>query len=242
MGTVNKWIWISLYAVAMGYLEASVVIYLRAIYYPEGFDFPLKVMDHRLAVTEIYREAATIIMILAVGILMSRQRLQRFAWFLVVFGIWDIAYYAFLKLLIGWPGSVLTFDILFLIPSVWTGPVLAPLINSLTMIILAAVILINKKGDAPLIRLGAVVWILLVLGSLIILAAYMKDYTGFVLEYARINPTGRVSWVEFTSFLPSEFIPRSFDWFLFSSGVLIHISAVGIILFRKRGMRLRVAD
>ena len=34
-----------LYAVAMGYLEAAVVVYLRAIYYPEGFSFPLKPMD-----------------------------------------------------------------------------------------------------------------------------------------------------------------------------------------------------
>ncbi|HEX7411836.1 MAG TPA: hypothetical protein VF298_06815, partial [Bacteroidales bacterium] len=111
---MNKTIWIILFALAMGYLESAVVVYIRALYYPEGFAFPLKEMAENLAITELFREAATLVMLLAIGFLATTERLHRFAWFLIVFGIWDIAYYFFLKLLIGWPESLLTYDILFL--------------------------------------------------------------------------------------------------------------------------------
>jgi hypothetical protein len=173
-------------------------------------------------------------MILAVGILATKRWLHRFAWFLVVFGIWDIAYYVFLKILIGWPQSLLTYDILFLIPSIWTGPVVAPVINSITMIALAASILSDREGVVTVSRLSPLIWLLLILGSLIILVAYMEDYAGFVLEYTRTIPSGHVSWKEYTAVLPSQFMPGSFDWLLYLSGVIMHITAIAIILFRKR--------
>ncbi|MBL7138880.1 MAG: hypothetical protein ISS17_08905, partial [Bacteroidales bacterium] len=132
---------ITLFAIAMGFLESAVVVYLRAIYYPEGFAFPLKIIEGPVATTEILREAATLIMLITVAILAARRWIIRFAWFIYIFAIWDIFYYIFLWLLLGWPESLLTWDILFLIPTTWVGPVLAPVINSLTMIALAGVMI-----------------------------------------------------------------------------------------------------
>ena len=137
----QKLIWVSIFAVAMGFFEAAVVIYLRKLMYPAGFSFPLAPIEHGLAVTEILREAATLIMLLSAGILAGRYATERFAWFIYAFAIWDIFYYIFLKLLIGWPESFMTWDILFLIPATWVGPVITPVIVSLSMIVLAAVVL-----------------------------------------------------------------------------------------------------
>jgi hypothetical protein len=234
MKQTSKTIWIVFFAIAMGYLESSVVVYLRELYYPEGFTFPLKAMTQHVAVTEFYREAATLIMILAVGVLAAENRLHRFAWFLVVFSVWDITYYLFLKLLLGWPESLLTTDILFLLPSMWTGPVIAPVINSLTMILLAMVILNNRKGSRPVASLSIMVWTLLIFGSVIILFAYMKDFATFVAEYERSNPSEGTSYQKLVFMLSTRFIPRTFDWLLFCLGVLMHFSAIFLILIKKQ--------
>ena len=53
---------------------------------------------------------------------------------LIVFGAWDLSFYASLKVLIGWPASLMTWDLLFLIPVPWVGPVLAPSIVSITLV------------------------------------------------------------------------------------------------------------
>lgn len=125
------------FSVAMGFLETAVVIYLRKIYYPDGFHLPLKVIDAHIAVIELVREAATLIMLIAIALLTGKSNMQRFAFFLLCFGIWDIFYYIFLKLFLNWPSSWLEGDVLFLIPVPWIGPVLAPCILSLTMIFIA---------------------------------------------------------------------------------------------------------
>ena len=233
MKPLNKAIWIVLFSLAMGYLESAVVVYIRALYYPEGFAFPLKEMALNLAITELFREAATLIMIIAIGVLAARERLHRFAWFLVVFGIWDIAYYLFLKLLIGWPATLFTDDILFLLPTLWTGPVLAPVINSITMILLAFVILHVRKGSLPILRLTRREWILLLAGSIIILFTYMEDFTRFTLEYKCSLPAGELNWRQIMIILPSRFIPRSFNWVLFYAGVIMHFLAIFFISRRS---------
>jgi len=230
----SKTLWIVLFAVAMGYLESSVVVYLRELYYPEGFNFPLKAMSRDVAVTELYREAATLIMILAVSVLAAKIWLHRFAWFLIVFGTWDITYYLFLKILLGWPESLLTTDILFLLPIMWTGPVIAPVINSLTMILIASVILCNIKGSMPLTGLTYITWLLLIIGSLVILIAYMKDFGTFLVHSLESMPSGEINQQQFMIDLSTQFIPGTFDWWLFCSGVLMHLSAVFLIVFRKR--------
>jgi hypothetical protein len=122
-----------LYALAMGYLEAVVVVYLRALYYPEGFAFPLKPMDSGLVAMEIGREAATVVMIFAIAWAAARSGWQTLTGFALVFGVWDIVYYAALWLLLDWPASIFELDVLFLIPVVWVGPVWAPSLIALSM-------------------------------------------------------------------------------------------------------------
>jgi len=125
------------YAIAMGFLEATVVAYLAAAlgqnvpFLP--FAAPEQPLSTFLAI-EGAREFATLVMIAAVGWLAGRTGLERLSWAAVIFGVWDIVYYVGLRLLEGWPPSLTTWDVLFLLPSKWVGPVWAPVVVSLTLI------------------------------------------------------------------------------------------------------------
>src|SRR3989344_1428755 len=134
--SVNKLSIVTLYAVAMGFLEAAVVIYLRELFYPNGFNFPLKgFIDPSILSIEWMREFATIIMLLTVGFLAGEKAYKKFAYFIYAFAVWDIFYYVFLKLTLNWPDSFLTWDLLFLIPWPWISPVLAPLLCTILIIV-----------------------------------------------------------------------------------------------------------
>jgi hypothetical protein len=115
------------YAMAMAWVEAAVVYYLRTMvnriepYQPN----PLPIIGG-LGQAELVREAATLVMLLTVGILAGRTWRSRLGYSAIAFGVWDIFYYVFLKRLCGWPHSVFDWDILFLLPLPWWGPVLAP--------------------------------------------------------------------------------------------------------------------
>jgi hypothetical protein len=125
------------FAVAMAYVEGAVVVYLqRAIGMTPAQLFPLQRADAMgsLAAIEVGREAATIVMLATVGGLAGRRWVDRLAWTAVAFGVWDIFYYAWLFVFIGWPGSLGTWDVLFLIPVPWAGPVWAPMCVSLALI------------------------------------------------------------------------------------------------------------
>src|SRR3981189_1372652 len=114
------------FSIAMATLESAVVVYLRALYYPDGFTVALKLIDQRILLIEIAREGATLLMLVGIGLLAGRNFKDQFAYFLLSFAVWDIFYYLWLKVFIGWPSSLLEWDILFLIPFTWLGPVLAP--------------------------------------------------------------------------------------------------------------------
>jgi hypothetical protein len=89
---------------------------------------------------EVGREAATIVVILTAAILFGHNRRQKVAYFMIIFAVWDIFYYVWLKIFIDWPGSIMDWDILFLIPMVWASPVLAPVLVSLTLIFFSIII------------------------------------------------------------------------------------------------------
>jgi hypothetical protein len=128
---------VAVYAMAMAYVEAAVVVYLRMGAGREAGDiFPLEPWsaDAALALIELGREAATLLMIAAVAWLIGRGWLERLAWMAVVFGIWDIGYYAWLRVLSGWPTSLADWDLLFLLPLPWTGPVWAPVAVSIALV------------------------------------------------------------------------------------------------------------
>lgn len=116
------------FGIAFGYLEAAVVVYLRAA---TGGGVTAPPLDESVfgsyAGIEAVREIATLVMIAAVGWLGGRTGIERIAWTAVVFGTWDIVYYAGLRTMIGWPGTLDTWDVLFLVPSPWVGPVWAPI-------------------------------------------------------------------------------------------------------------------
>jgi len=126
-----------LYAVAMGFLESVVVLYLRRLI---GIGFahvqaaPSGPAWNGVAGMELAREASTLVMILAVALLARRDWRGRLGAFAVVFGVWDISYYAWLVLLAGWPTGLLSWDLLFLIPAPWWGPVLSPLLVAAALV------------------------------------------------------------------------------------------------------------
>src|SRR6266511_3308216 len=122
--------WLIIYAVAMAYVESAVVVYLRALYFPQGFAFPLVPLPPDMLAIEIGREVATLVVLLGVAMLAGPERWDRLLVLGVIFGVWDLFYYVWLWVLLRWPPSPLTWDVLFLIPVPWTGPVLAPAVVS----------------------------------------------------------------------------------------------------------------
>ncbi|WP_236579161.1 hypothetical protein [Hydrogenimonas urashimensis] len=138
-------IWLLVWGVAFAYIESSVVVYLRKIYYPNGFAFPLVPIEPKIFLTEVIREAATLVILWATASLACRRLQNRIAAFLVLFGIWDIFYYVFLKLLLDWPSSLQTWDILFLIPLPWAGPVWAPMLVAASMLLFGFWILRSNR-------------------------------------------------------------------------------------------------
>lgn len=231
MKKVNLFLWITMFSVSMGLLECVVVIYLRELYYPEGFSFPLKNMDTQMLGIELLRETATLLMLLSVGMIAGRTGTEKFAWFIFAFAVWDIFYYVFLKLLTGWPESLMTWDILFLIPATWVGPVLAPLINSLTMIALARVLVMSGKPGRPVII--PLEWILLIAGSLIVIFAYTLDYMNFMNSRFSFSDFFNPSMKEKIIETACGFVPIRFPWVIFLSGVVLHLSAIFSIARRK---------
>jgi hypothetical protein len=138
------------FAVAMGYMESAVVVYLRELYYPEGFHFiteeSLRAIPNHILLTETGRELATIVILVSVSMLLVRKDwIKRFAYFLFAFSIWDITYYVWLFVMIRWPESLFTNDVLFLIPRPWIGPVIAPILVSLAFIFVSFLLLSSKK-------------------------------------------------------------------------------------------------
>src|SRR6266540_4205903 len=116
--------WVAVYALAMAYVEAATVVYLRRVFGVVDLVQDVASYDPRLASIEIGREAATLVMLLSVGFAAGRSRQARLGFALYAFGLWDVLYYVWLKILLGWPGSILTQDVLFLVPLPWWGPVL----------------------------------------------------------------------------------------------------------------------
>ncbi len=125
---------LSLYSIGMAYVEAAVVVYLRRIYYPEGFELTLAPIEPHILRAEIGREIATIAMIIGVTLASHTSGRRRVGVFLFVFGMWDIFYYVFLKAMLDWPESLMTMDVLFLIPKPWISPVIVPISISAVMI------------------------------------------------------------------------------------------------------------
>jgi len=228
-----KFFWLAVFAVAMGFLEGIVVVYIRELFYPEGFDFPLKLMPPELVTIEWIREIATLVMLAGVGILTGRNGIQRLLYALFAFGIWDISYYIALKLLIGWPASLLTWDLLFLIPVSWLGPVLAPVLNSVTMILMA-LLLVGRQERGHFVKFSLTDWILIFGGALIILYTYLIDYTRLLIESGVLASKGTPEASERLVNMVTSYIPESYMWLLFIVGEVLILASISNILFKSR--------
>ncbi len=216
----RRLIWLTVYAVAMAYLESAVVVYLRAIYYPEGFGFPLAPIEPGMAAIEVGRELATLIMLLGVAMVMSDNRWERFLVFSLSFGVWDIFYYVWLWGFLGWPPSLLTWDLLFLVPVPWTGPVLAPVIVSVALIV-GSLLLLRVKRRGTRLAFSPSLWLLASAGGGLVLLSFTLDY-GAVL---------------------AQMEPPPFRWWLFAMGIAGGVAALtlGISRLTKGGTRQKPA-
>ena len=228
-------LWVTIFSIAMAFLESAVVVYLRAIYYPEGFQFPLASLDQRILITELFREVATIVMLLGAGVISGKNFGERLAYFIYCFAIWDIFYYVFLKLLLGWPESFLTWDLLFLIPVVWVGPVICPILLSITMILLAGVIIYYNRKMTNM-KIKSREWLVLIFGSIVVIVSFTWDYSTFLIgQYSLSELLSLIGTAELND-LNLLYIPGKFIWWLFWVGELIILSGIGIFWWRNRSL------
>jgi hypothetical protein len=186
------------FSIAFAYIESAVVVYLRAIFYSNGFNFPLTAFEDIAGfgpylVTEIGREAATVVLMFTASYMLGRNLRRRFAYFLTIFAVWDIFYYVWLKVLIDWPATIMDWDVLFLIPVTWAGPVLAPVITSATMLVIAAVlfsgrrIVVTKARWAGFIGVVLMIVVLFCIGGLRITELDYRScfsWPGFLILHA----------------------------------------------------------
>lgn len=224
---------ITIFSVAMGMLESSVVVYLRELYYPGGFQFPVRQTSYIVAVTELMRELATIVMLLTIGMVAGKNKLERFAWFIYSFAIWDIFYYLFLYLIIGWPTSLMDWDILFLLPMMWTGPVWAPLLLSTLMIVLAISILYFSTLNNDM-HLKLQEWLLLISGSIIVIIAFCKDFYISMTTLYPFVPVSELFYSKQAGEYAAKYIPKSFDVILFTIGTGIIFAGICMYVLRNR--------
>ena len=82
----------------------------------------------------------------AIALAAGRSFRERVAFFLLAFAIWDAQYYLSLRLLTGWPPSLDTIDVYFLIPFPWMGPVWLPLLIDLLLVALTRRIWLPRWG------------------------------------------------------------------------------------------------
>ena len=217
-GTLNRLLAVGLFAVAMAYIESAVVVYLRAAYGIEDLLQDLPSAVDRYTLIEIGREMATLVMLATIGYIAGKQRYDRIGYAVYAFGLWDIFYYSWLAVFIGWPTSLLDWDLLFLIPLPWWGPVFAPMLIAMLMIAGgAAAILHVESGKTP--WLTPYDWLVLGAALLLVLYVFMSDAIGAL-------PAGTDALVKVR--------PTEFNWNLFG------ISLAGFVFFISRiiGFRL----
>ena len=215
----GRWAVVIAYAIAIAYVEAACVFYIRALvdriepYQPN----PLPITG-ALGNVELWREAATLVMIAAVGLLAARTWRRRAGYAALAFGVWDIFYYVFLRQMSGWPKTLLDWDILFLLPLPWWGPVVAPASIALLMIVWGT-LATQWRADAPGARWP---WALGATGVALALGVFMIDAW-------RALPGGRAAIL--------QVLPTTFNWPVFHLAVVllaVPVAYQAAVLMRPR--------
>ena len=201
------WIVIA-FAIAMAWVEAASVFYIRAfVDRIEPYQARPLPMNDALGKVELWREAATLVMIAAVGGIAGRTWRRRAGYAAIVFGVWDIFYYVFLRLITGWPKTLLDWDILFLLPLPWWGPVIAPVSIAVLMI------LWGTFATQPAHDTTDAGWasVLAGIGIVVALAVFMTDAW-------RALPNGRDAVL--------QVLPSAFNWPVFAVALLLMAAPV----------------
>lgn len=173
--THGRWAVVASFAIAMAWLESATVYYLRTLvdriepYQPN----PLPIQG-LLGQVELVREMATLVMLFTVGVLAGRTWRARWGYAAIAFGIWDILYYVFLRIMTGWPRSLFDWDVLFLLPLPWWGPIVAPMAIAFLMIVWGTVATLDRshRGTSPS---AGRVWTVSALGTTLALYVFMAD-------------------------------------------------------------------
>jgi hypothetical protein len=219
----DRWFVVAIMAIAMAWLEAAVVMYLR--FFIDRIDpyqlDPLPLIAE-LGEIELVREVATLVMLFCVGWLAGRERYSRLGYFLIAFGLWDIFYYVFLRVMGGWPETILDWDILFLLPLPWWGPVLAPVLVSLLMIVFGSLL---STAEGRLIRLAWWSWLAVIVGVFLALLVFMQE----ALEALPAS-------IE----IIRAILPVDFNWWLFSLAIFLLAVPILEVAFRLRTDRPRM--
>src|SRR5262245_7787102 len=201
-----RWAIVMAFAIAMAWVEAASVFYIRTLVDRiepyQANPLPVAPMIGSLGPVELWREAATLCMIAALGLLAGRTWRRRAGYAALAFGAWDIFYYVFLRLISGWPRTLLDWDILFLLPLPWWGPVLAPLSIALVMILWGT--LATQADDSA--ADGRWAWLLGWTGIVLALGVFMIDAW-------RALPNGRDAVL--------QVLPTTFNWRLFWVALLL---------------------
>lgn len=217
----TRWLTIVTFAIAMAWVESAVVFYLRThidriVPYQ---NYPLPVVGG-FGFAELVREFATLVMLLTVGILAGETWRVRIGYSAIAFGVWDIFYYIFLKVMCDWPSSLMDWDILFLIPLPWWGPVLAPVLIATLMIVWGTFATQSERPPRQILSsVGA--WSLNLIGMTLALYVFMTD-------------TLRVSREGLDTI--RQFLPTYFNWPLFCVALVLMSAPVirELILRRAR--------
>jgi hypothetical protein len=201
-----RWMLVVTFAAGMAWVESACVYYLRVLvdriqpYQPN----PLPIYGI-LGDVELVREAATLLMLAMTGMLAGRTWRARLGYAAVAFGVWDILYYVFLRIVTGWPGSLFDWDILFLLPLPWWGPVLAPVCIAFLMIAWGTLVT-QWQHRAPATRVTWVSWGVSGAGILLALSVFMADAI-------RALPGGLDT--------VRQVLPTAFAWPVFGAALLL---------------------
>ncbi len=144
---MERFLLLAVFGIAMAHFEGVVVVYLRdvlGIADSESNKEVLNKFPKRYVFIEQTREAATIVMLVVLAVLVGVTWIDKIVVFLWTFAFWDLFYYLSLYLLIKWPSKLTTMDVLFLIPRPWIAPVWVPIGISLITIIAIVILLLTS--------------------------------------------------------------------------------------------------
>lgn len=214
-----RWLIVVVFAIAMAWVESASVYYLRTVVDRiEPYQANPLPMRGVLGQVELIREAATLVMLLTVGMLSGRLWSARLAYAAIAFGAWDIFYYVFLRLMCGWPRTLFDWDILFLLPLPWWGPVLAPVTIALLMIVWGTYVTQAPQLTQP--AATRVVWGLTATGIALALYVFMADSIRQVQQGRSVS-----AWV----------LPTEFNWPIFVTALLLMAAPLASLVWRTHG-------